>query len=70
MSTDIEAPVRVLKDAARKKDSLSDVDLDHREGTRPTCHFIYPIGLSTMQAHPYTIFAMASIFYRQPSIMQ
>ncbi len=62
LSTDFEAPVRVFKDMARKKDNPSDVDLDHQEGARPTCHFIYPIGLSMMQAHPYTIFAMASDF--------
>jgi len=41
MSRDIEAPIRVLKDAARKKDSLSDVDLDHQECARPTCRVIY-----------------------------
>jgi hypothetical protein len=60
LSTDFEAPVRVFKDTARKKDNMSDVDLDHQEGASPTCHFIYPVGLSMMQAHPYTIFAMAS----------
>jgi len=60
LSTDFEAPVRVFKDTALEKDTLSDVDIDHQEGARPTYHFIYPIGLSMMQAHPYTIFALAS----------
>lgn len=42
LSTDFEALVRVFKDTARKKDNLSDVDLDHQEGARPTCHFFIP----------------------------
>ena len=58
--TDFEAPVRGFKDTALKKDKLSDVDLDRQEGARPTCHFMYPIGLTMMQAHQYTLFAMAS----------
>jgi hypothetical protein len=48
MSTDFEAPIRVVKDTSCKKDKLSDVDLDHQVGARPTCHFMYPSGLSMM----------------------
>ncbi len=62
----LRSAVRVFKDTARKQDNLSDVDLDHQEGARPTCHFMYPVGLSMMQAHPYTIFAMASRFATPP----